>query len=86
MNTPVNSFIDMGPLGRYDALARLTALDRAYGIAEFDLDGRMVSVNMLFCRMFGYAPDALVGQSHLLLLPPDREAQNIPTVTAIKSG
>lgn len=75
MNTPAIRSRDIDTFDRYEALARLTALDRTYGMVEFDLDGRMVSVNLLFCRMFGYAPDALVGQSHLLLLPPELHAE-----------
>lgn len=75
MNNPANSFIDMGPLGRYDALARLTALDRAYGIVEFCPDGLMVSVNSLFCDILGYAPEELIGQPHLLLLPPEQQGE-----------
>ena len=75
MNTPAIRSRDIDTFDRYEALARLTALDRTYGMVEFDLDGRMVSVNLLFCSMFGYAPDALVGQSHLLLLPPELHAE-----------
>ena len=75
MNTPAIRSRDIDAFDRYEALARLTALDRTYGMVEFDLDGRMVSVNLLFCSMFGYAPDALVGQSHLLLLPPELHAE-----------
>ena len=86
MNTPVNSFIDMGTLGRYDALARLTALDRAYGIAEFDLDGRMVSVNGLFCDLLGYASEELIGQSHLLLLPPEQQEEHDSFWQGVLSG
>lgn len=75
MNIPAIRSRDIDTFDRYEALARLTALDRTYGMVEFDLDGRMVSVNLLFCSMFGYAPDALVGQSHLLLLPPELHAE-----------
>ena len=76
MNTPAIRSRDIDTFDRYEALARLTALDRAYGMVEFDLDGRMVSVNPLFCDMLGYPPEALVGQSHLMLLPPDLQAEH----------
>ena len=51
MNTPAIRSRDIDTFDRYEALARLTALDRTYGMVEFDLDRRMVSVNMLFCSM-----------------------------------
>ncbi|MDX7901582.1 sensor domain-containing diguanylate cyclase [Aeromonas media] len=86
MNTPVNSFIDMGPLERYDALARLTALDRAYGIVEFDLDGRMVSVNGLFCDLLGYGSEEMIGQSHLLFLPPEQQEKHDSFWRGVLSG
>lgn len=76
MNTPVFSSLDINALGRYDALARLTALDRAYGIVEFDLTGRIISVNALFCTILDYQPEALIGQSHLLLLPPEQHGEH----------
>lgn len=76
MNTTALCARDIDAVDRYEALARLTALDRAYGMVEFDLDGRMVSVNPLFCDMLGYPPEALVGQSHLMLLPPDLQAEH----------
>ena len=76
MNTTALCARDIDAMDRYETLARLTALDRAYGMVEFDLDGRMVSVNPLFCDMLGYPPEALVGQSHLMLLPPDLQAEH----------
>lgn len=76
MNTTALCARDIDAVDRYETLARLTALDRAYGMVEFDLDGRMVSVNPLFCDMLGYPPEALVGQSHLMLLPPDLQAEH----------
>jgi len=74
MNTPAIRSRGIDAFDRYEALARLTALDRAYGMAEFDLDGRMVSVNPLFCNILGYGAEELIGQPHLLLLPPDLHA------------
>ena len=49
MNTTALYARDIDAMDRYETLARLTALDRAYGMVEFDLDGRMVSVNPLSC-------------------------------------
>ena len=73
MNTTALCARDIDAMDRYETLARLTALDRAYGMVEFDLDGRMVSVNPCFATCWAI-PEALVGQSHLMLLPPDLQA------------
>lgn len=86
MNTPVFSTLDIDALGRYDALARLTALDRAYGIVEFDLGGRIMSVNPLFCAILGYAPEELIGQSHLMLLPPELHGEHEGFWQGVLSG
>lgn len=71
MNTPAIRARDVEAFDRYESLARQTALERAYGMVEFDLDARIVSVNPLFCDMLGYEAEALIGQSHLMLLPAD---------------
>ncbi|MGB6188271.1 MAG: diguanylate cyclase [Aeromonas molluscorum] len=71
MNIPA-----LRPPDRYDILARLTALDRAYGIVEFDLNGCMVSVNPRLCAILGYNPEELIGQPHSLLLPPEQQGEH----------
>lgn len=71
MNSSVMNLPNAEPFGRHDDQARLTALDRAYGIVEFDLDGRMVSANPLFCAILGYSLKELIGQSHRLLVPAE---------------
>ncbi|MFM4963395.1 diguanylate cyclase [Aeromonas bivalvium] len=80
MNTPairsLNGDMDPDAFGRYDILARLSALDRAYGIVEFDLQGHMVAVNPSFCALLGYAPEDLIGQSHRLLFPPEQQGEH----------
>lgn len=73
MNSPVMNLPSTDHFGRHDALARLTALDRAYGIVEFDLGGRMVSANPLFCTILGYSLQELIGQSHRLLIPSEQQ-------------
>ena len=45
MNTPAIRARDVEAFDRYESLARQTALERAYGMVEFDLDARIVSVN-----------------------------------------
>ncbi|WP_421353088.1 PAS domain S-box protein [Aeromonas taiwanensis] len=76
MNTPAIHPRNIEAFDRYESLARQTALERAYGMVEFDLDAHIVSVNPLFCNMLGYEPEALVGQSHLLLLPREQHVEH----------
>lgn len=60
----------------YDAQAKLVALDRAYGIVEFDLEGTIVLANELFCSFVGYSKEALIGAPHTMLLTPADRAQH----------
>lgn len=60
----------------YDAQAKLIALDSAYGIVEFDLEGNIVLVNELFCSFVGYSKEALIGAPHTMLLTPADRVQH----------
>jgi len=44
--------------------AKLTALDRAQAIIEFDPSGRVISANQNFLHLMGYTLDEVVGQHH----------------------
>lgn len=44
--------------------AKLTALDRAQAIIEFDPQGRVISANEKFLHLMGYKLDEVVGQHH----------------------
>ncbi|MDI4667379.1 PAS domain-containing protein, partial [Xanthobacter autotrophicus] len=42
----------------------LCALDRAQAVAEFDLQGRLLSANANFLSLMGYTLDEVAGQHH----------------------
>ncbi|MGL5812908.1 MAG: sensor domain-containing diguanylate cyclase [Aeromonas sp.] len=86
MSSSVMNLPSTEPFGRHDALARLTALDRAYGIVEFDLAGRMVAANPLFCSILGYSLQDLLGQSHRLLVPPELQEGHAAFWQGVLSG
>ncbi len=74
------------PFGCYDTQARLNALERACGLVELDLAGRIVTVNALFCTIFGYSPEALIGQPYLQLLSPESQAEHGAFWQGVLSG
>ena len=47
------------------------ALDRAQAIAEFDLDGNILSANDNFLSIFGYSASEVVGKHHRVFCQPD---------------
>jgi methyl-accepting chemotaxis protein len=51
--------------------AYVRAIHGAYGVVEFDLQGRILYANPLLLEALGYTQDALVGQSYDLLCAPD---------------
>ncbi|MDX2263814.1 MAG: PAS domain S-box protein [Hyphomicrobiales bacterium] len=60
-------------LGQNGAAAKLAALDRSLAIVEFDLDGKILSVNDNFCATMGYAAHEVVGAPHKLFVDPAHE-------------
>jgi methyl-accepting chemotaxis protein len=53
-----------------DLLAIYQALDRVQAIIEFDLDGKVVTANENFLRIFGYGLDEVAGKHHRLFCDP----------------
>lgn len=53
---------------RADFEGQIDAINKSQGVAEFDPDGRILSANDNFLRIFGYTLDELRGQYHSLLL------------------
>jgi methyl-accepting chemotaxis protein len=51
-----------------DLQSRLAAADSVQAIAEFGLDGRILSANDEFLKLFGYTSQQLFGQEHQILL------------------
>jgi methyl-accepting chemotaxis protein len=58
-------------IGR-DAQARLDALGRSQAVIEFALDGKVISANENFLKLFGYTLDEIKGQHHSIFVPPDQ--------------
>jgi len=47
-----------------DITARLEAINRVQGVAEFSLAGHLLDANPQFVQMFGYTRDEVIGQHH----------------------
>ncbi|WP_429052726.1 sensor domain-containing diguanylate cyclase [Aeromonas veronii] len=60
----------------YDNQAKLAALDRVYGIVEFDLEGTIVLANEMFCSFVGYTQKELIGAPHTMLLASSERVQH----------
>ncbi len=54
-----------------EANSKLSALDRAMAVIEFDLDGRILCANENLTRLLGYNAHDIVGKNHSLLCPPE---------------
>ncbi len=53
-----------------ELVAVYQALDRAQAIIEFDLEGRVLTANDNFLRLFGYDLDEVVGKHHRIFCEP----------------
>jgi methyl-accepting chemotaxis protein len=53
-----------------DARAKLYALDRSQAVAEFGLDGEILTANANFLDTFGYALSEIKGRKHVLFVEP----------------
>lgn len=58
-------------LKNIDAEGKLTALNRAQAVIEFQLNGTIISANENFLATMGYTLDEIVGQHHSLFVSPD---------------
>jgi methyl-accepting chemotaxis protein len=61
-------------MARGDLDAVYKALDRVQAIIEFGLDGKVLSANENFCRIFGYESDEIIGQHHRMFCVPSYAA------------
>ena len=52
----------------------MTAINNALAVVEYDLAGRVLSVNDNFCQLFGYQADEVLGQYHRMLCTPEHVA------------
>jgi methyl-accepting chemotaxis protein len=54
-----------------DVDGQLAAINRSHLVVEFSVCGKILSVNDNFCRLMGYAPRAVIGQHHHMLVGSD---------------
>jgi PAS domain S-box-containing protein len=80
---------DMGRLGEVEAEARRLAAvveSTADAIVVKTLDGRITNWNAAAARMFGYTAAEAIGQSVLMLVPPEREAEEMRILASLARG
>jgi methyl-accepting chemotaxis protein len=51
-------------LAAAEAEGKVEAIGRQHGVAEYDLSGKLLSANDMFCDLFGYRADDLAGLHH----------------------
>ncbi|MEL6644555.1 MAG: PAS domain-containing methyl-accepting chemotaxis protein [Pseudomonadota bacterium] len=56
---------------RDDLEIQYAAIERAKGLAEFALDGRMTAINKRLCEIFEVIPDEILGTPHAELCEPE---------------
>jgi len=56
-------------LRRLEADGKLSAIDRAQAIVEFDLTGKLLNANANFLGLMGYGLDDIIGRHHRMFLP-----------------
>jgi len=57
-------------LAQADAAGQVAAISKALCVAEYNLDGTIITANDNFLRAFGYSLNELRGQPHSMLLEP----------------
>lgn len=68
--------ITAGKLERLDAQGRLTAIDRAQAVIEFDLGGKVLGANANFLRLMGYTLEDIRGRHHRMFVDAAHGADN----------
>ena len=66
--------ITAATLDRLDAEGKLSAIDRAQAMAEFDMAGNVLCANANFLALTGYGIDEIRGRHHRLFVEPDYSA------------
>ena len=59
---------------RAESVSRLAAIDRAFALIEFDLEGRVLTANANFLDLMGYSLDDLRGAHHRIFCAKDYAA------------
>lgn len=59
-----------------DSRCKLEAIDKAYGVVEFDTKGNILWANDNFITVVGYSLDEITGQHHsMFVLPEERQSE-----------
>ena len=56
------------------AAGKLKAIDRAFAVIEFDLDGTIQAANENFLKVMGYSHEEIFGQHHRMFVDPSEAA------------
>lgn len=70
----VASDVTADKMQRLDAQGRLSAIDRAQAVVEFDLEGRVIAANENFLALTGYGLDEVRGRHHRMFVEPGHAA------------
>ena len=55
--------------------AQMNAINYTNALAEYEIDGELITANELFCLLFGYDDMEIIGKNHrLFVLPDDRNS------------
>lgn len=54
-----------------DAISVLNAISQSQAIIEFDLSGKILRANDIFCQKMGYQPSEIVGRHHSMFVSPE---------------
>jgi PAS domain S-box-containing protein len=76
------------PCGTHDAAEHLAAVVESSddAILTKDLNGIVTSWNEAAERLFGYSPSEIIGRSITLLLPDDRQDDEVPILARLRRG
>ena len=61
-------------LARFDAEARLQAMDHAVALVEFDMEGHVTTANQNYLKLTGYTLDEVTCQPHTVFCDPETAA------------
>lgn len=64
----------------------LRAISQSNAMAEFSIDGTILSLNQSFTALFGYEQEELIGQNHALLLPESNQEEQQAFWKKLASG
>ncbi|MBS0425303.1 MAG: PAS domain S-box protein [Proteobacteria bacterium] len=61
-------------LDRLDAKGKLSAIDRAQAVIEFDMSGKVLAANENFLKLTGFGLDDIKGRHHRMFVDPEEAA------------